>query len=189
MRQKILFLATVLVAFVAAVLFWQISFPSFARTAMAENDPPFAAARSTITRLLASKNYHEALRQTGQTILAVVKNPSQPKLLKHSRLMDLTDLAAQAYTGIGRADRTLISRQQIIYLYPLHTISFPEEQALRNQANALALKAIEQLVHDYRAVNQVAAGIAYFQQLQKQYAHTPLAQAAQAAEERLRTGR
>jgi hypothetical protein len=79
--------------------------------------------------------------------------------------------------------------QQIIYLYPLHAFSSPKEQAHWNQANALALKAIQQLVHDYRTVNQVAAGIAYFQQLQKQYAHTPLAQAARDAEQRLRSGK
>jgi D-alanyl-D-alanine dipeptidase len=189
MRQKIVVLATVLAAMAAAGLFWQISSPSYATTAMADDDPTFAVARATITRLLAARNYHEALRQTGTTILSVLKKPSQPSLFKHSQLMDLTDLAAQAYTGLGKAERTLISHQQIIYLYPLHAFSSPKEQSGWNQANALALKAIQQLVHDYRTVNQVAAGIAYFQQLQKQYAHTPLAQAARDAEQRLRSGK
>lgn|GEM_PF-2872336 len=59
-------------------------------------------------------------------------------------------------------DRILISRQQIIYLYPFPNISSPDEQARWNQTNSLAIHAVQQLVDDYRAINQIEAGIAYF---------------------------
>lgn len=187
MKRNVVLPFSVLTALAAFLFFWQTNFHSYARTVV-DDDPTYTTARSTITRLLASKNYHEALRQTGNTILFVTKN-QQPKFQKNYQLMDLTELAAQAYKGIGRLDRVLISHQQIIYLYPFPKISSPEEQARWNQANLFALRAVQQLVDDYRRLNQIAAGIAYFQQLQKKYANTPLAQAAAEAERRLRAGR
>lgn len=187
MRRKIQFILSIAAGLFAFVIFWQIHSRSFA-SPISDDDPTFDAIRSNITHLLASKNYHEALRETGNTVLSVTKK-QQPKFIKNYQLMDLTELAAQAYKGIGRFDRTLVSRQQIVYLYPFPNISSPEEQRRWSQANALAVQAVQHLVDDYRHLNQIAAGIAYFQQLQKKYATTPLARAAQAAEQRLRSGK
>lgn len=186
MKRKFTFLLSILTAAAAFLFFWQPHSGPYARTVL-DDDPAYTHARSNITRLLASKNYHEALRQTGNTVLQVTKK-QQPKFQKNYQLMDLTELAAQAYKGIGRLDRVLISHQQIVSLYPFPTISSPDEQARWNQANVLALRAVQQLVDDYRRLNQIAAGIAYFQHLQKNYATTPLAQAAAEAERRLRSG-
>jgi len=101
--------------------------------------------------------------------------------------MELLELAAQAYTETGRADKALLSHQQIIQLYPFPNISSAEEQARWNQTSVIAVNAVRQLVSDYRATNQIEAGILYLQFLQRKYANSPLAQAARTAEQKLKS--
>jgi hypothetical protein len=189
MKRKIFFLLSILAASAAFVFTWQANSRSYARTLLDDDDPTYNAERSNITNLLASKSYHQACVETATTLRYIVQKPSQPKFVTKRKAMELFELTAQANTGMGRPEKTVQSHEQIIKLYPFPKFDSAAEEAQWNQANGLALNAVQQLVDDYRRINQIDAGVAFFQFVQKKYANSPVASAASAAEKRLRSGK
>lgn len=169
------------------VVFLYLNSSTYARTPVDDDDSKFTDARSNITRLLNSGNHRQALQEAANTLVEAAKKQGQPKFVQRRQIMEMLAFAAKAYQGQGNNQRALISHQQIITLYPLPDYTSDTEKMRWNLANGLAVNTVHQLVDDYRRINRVPAGIAYFQMLQRKYSKTPVAKAAAAAENELRS--
>lgn len=172
----------------AAVIFsfLSINSNSLAHIPSDDDDPGFTNARSNIARLLNARNYRKALLEAANTLTETAKKRNQPKFVQRRQLMEMLEYAAKAYEGVGNYNRALISRRQIITLYPLPDYKNKVDETRWNLVNEFSVNAVSRLVGDYRRINQGPAGVAYFQLLQDKYPKTPVAKAAAEAENMLK---